>query len=292
MFGGPRPRVWWSPSARLRGRPRKDAIGWHALPVPLPISLPNYAALAQQLPQSTSPHPSPPQPSLPHPSPPQPSPSHPSQWSERHGTFLPIEGGTAVAHPAAMSGAESAGPPMPTQPAPANMQRSAAMQLQHEVERRQEKQQAPIDREAALPQPLLHAVRDMWQHFGWLRGEKLRRELVERRNEPGSGKPLPPSLWLDALPSDLRHRLRNDCLQPASERLLPLALRLVREERRAAGLSVFDRAPNKHGWRRVSGPCRGFVRVSVWRFPLYCGTQLLRTTKTTLATVHPSFFSP
>ena len=146
-----------------RGQPRKDAIGWHALPVPLPISLPNYAALAQQLPQSTSPHPSPPQPSLPHPSPPQPSPSHPSQWSERHGTFLPIEGGTAVAHPAAMSGAESAGPPMPTQPAPANMQRSAAMQLQHEVERRQEKQQARIDREAALPQPLLHAVRDMWQ---------------------------------------------------------------------------------------------------------------------------------
>ena len=52
------------------------------------------------------------------------------------------------------------------------------MQLQHEVERRQEKQQARIDREAALPQPLLHAVRDMWQHFGWLRGEKLRRELV------------------------------------------------------------------------------------------------------------------
>ena len=76
------------------------------------------------------------------------------------------------------------------------------VQLQHEVERRQEKQQARIDREAALPQPLLHAVRDMWQHFGWLRGEKLRRELVERRNEPGSGKPLPPSTWLDALPSD------------------------------------------------------------------------------------------
>ena len=52
-----------------RGQPRKDAIGWHALPVPLPISLPNYA----QLPQSTPPQPSPPQPSPP-------SLSQPSQW--------------------------------------------------------------------------------------------------------------------------------------------------------------------------------------------------------------------
>ena len=46
------------------------------------------------------------------------------------------------------------------------------------------------------------------------------------------------------------------------QNLLPLALRIVREERRVAGLSVFDRAPkNKHGWQRVSGPRVGGRRV-------------------------------
>ena len=183
-------------------------------------------------------------------------------WSERRATFVPVDDGAlvngALVRPAVTASAAPLHPTMPTAPPPASMLHSAAMQLQRQVKLHEDKQekrrQQRTDREAAMPKPLLRMVRDMWQHFGWLRGDKLRQELQERRNEPGSGKPLPPSPWLDALPSDLRGQIGNDWLQPACERLLPAALRMVRQERRAAGLSGFDRAPKKHGWRRVSEP--------------------------------------
>jgi len=124
---------------------------------------------------------------------------------------------------------------------------------------REEAREEAAARKAAaaphVPQPLLQAVRDMWQHFGWLRSDKLRREFEERRNEPGSGRPVLRNPWLDALPSELRAQVRGEWyLKPARERLLPRALGMVREERRAARLSILDRAPKRAAWQRVSGP--------------------------------------
>ena len=95
--------------------------------------------------------------------------------------------------------------------------------------------QPPLDPAAMVPPQLLYAVRQMYEHFGWLNFAKLGAEMDPNRRAPGSGK-RQQSAWFAALPADLRekHWLSRDAL-------LRAALRVVRRERKAAGRTVFDR---------------------------------------------------
>ena len=187
-------------------------------------------------------------------------------WSERQAAFVPVDHGALVvpAIPAVARPSPPLHPTMPTRAAPADMKCSAVIQLQRDCAKSSDsrpnsklvlKRSGRSCRSGALPH------RSRCSRWCAICGS-----ILDGSESKSCGRSFRSGAMSLAL-ANLCRRAHGSthcprifavrfatigCSLPV-RRLLPAALRIVREERRAAGLSVFDRAPKKHGWRRVSG---------------------------------------
>ena len=116
-------------------------------------------------------------------------------------------------------------------PAPPDMQRAAAMQLQQRVDWRRAERQ--MHEEATIPEPLLQLTRKMWRSFGWLTSKKLDQQLY--RYSVG-GVP-PGTRWHYEPPAELRS-FRLNGSHEERRRVLAAAIRVVGKERRQKGETV------------------------------------------------------
>ena len=97
------------------------------------------------------------------------------------------------------------------------------------------------EREASVAPEVVEAVRDMWQHYGYMNMQKIHTEFWTTGQPTGKGGPTGRGAWYRSLPQEIRtdwKKLWRDAEQ---------ALAIVRRERREAGLPV-----HRAGYRRTS----------------------------------------
>ena len=259
-------RVEMAQRSRPRGRPCKDAVGWHMLlpPPPMPPPpppLPNYGISASALAMFA-------------PSSPLLSVTAPTMPRSGEGrASIPAPVGEAVRSALATSTlvatrTRATPPAVPQKRSLSGFasdaeheafkqdRRKAQKRVQEygravrdrsararPAEQRQKKERAQLraaatsaeKQRAARPQ-LLDVVRQMFQQFGWLSPEKIHSELGQYRRAPGTGELLASNPWRDQLPAEM-----FDDHGGHDHKLACAALQIVRSERRAAGLPVHTR---------------------------------------------------
>jgi len=267
---------------RPRGRPRKDAAGWHALsPEPQPPpTLPDYSSSASWL-ALPAPLSSPPLPSSTTPPPqiaaaPTVATAVPEAVHARHAAVL-----ADAAPPATLAATRTraAPPAVSRKRSQLEFDRDAAyetyMQERHRVQKRvheshrlardrsartrpaREKQQAataaaaaaaavqaPLPDAAVAPELVTPELLNVVRSVWQHLGWLDTRKLFQMVGLHGMAGTCAHNPWLQALPAELRND--EQCLV----RLLPLARRRVKRERDAAGLSVRSRAQTKRNVRK------------------------------------------